>query len=167
MCDDNFCSLWSAETSHLKEALLSCIGFVIDYAGFPIIWRNVLQAEIALSTCESKYILLRTCLRSLVPLRCILDELCAFRPPPGAPLSLLPTQAPTQVLDCRLCCQLQSLVYEDNQGALEIANQEAQYRPLLFSCAKMPGFWFPLGPPIKWRTSSQNPLPGQFLRSFG
>ena len=38
------------------DNVLSRTGFVIRYAGCPVIWSSILQTEIALSTAEGEYI---------------------------------------------------------------------------------------------------------------
>ena len=55
---------WSAELS----SLMSRIGYVIIYAGCPIIWCSKLQTKIILSTTESEYIAFSYSLRDVIPL---------------------------------------------------------------------------------------------------
>ena len=125
--DADFCGLFSRDTAHLREASVSRTGYIIEYAGCPIIWLSKLQTKIALSTCEAEYIALSMSMRSLLPLRTLLREIS----------STFVTATPHKTLTRRvgrarcnvITKQLQSYVYKDNQGALEIANQDAKYRP--------------------------------------
>ena len=66
------------------------------------------------------------CARSLIPMRTLLNEVSKFRPPAEHPTLTKTGQDKTTPM---LCKQHQSIVYEDNTGALEIANQDSQYRP--------------------------------------
>ena len=110
----------------MRETALSRTGFILCYANCPIIWTSKLQTEIALSTCEAEYIALSTCARSLIPMRTLLSEVSRFKPPAAHP-TLTKSGSPANTP--MLCKQHQSIVYEDNTGALEIANQDSQYRP--------------------------------------
>jgi len=46
----------------------SRIGYLLQYAGCPIIWASKLQTEIALSSTEAEYIALSTAMREVIPL---------------------------------------------------------------------------------------------------
>ena len=48
---------------------LSRTGFVIRYAGCPIIWSSKLQTEIALSTAEAEYIAMSQVLWEALPVQ--------------------------------------------------------------------------------------------------
>jgi hypothetical protein len=50
-------------------------GYVIIYAGCPLVWSSKLQTEIALSTTESEYIALSSALREIIPLRRLIEEM--------------------------------------------------------------------------------------------
>ena len=60
--DSNFCGLWSTQTSHLQESVLSRTGYIITYCGCPIHWVSKLQSKIALSTTKAEYIMLSMCM---------------------------------------------------------------------------------------------------------
>jgi len=81
----------------------------------PIHWYSKLQSEIALSTCETKYIVLMC---TMLPLWCILDDLIKW--------FLEPSQAPkisnVWTLITISTKQLQSVIHDDNVACLEIAN---------------------------------------------
>lgn len=124
--DADFAGTWHRDYAHLRESALSRTGFIICYANCPILWTSKLQTEIALSTCEAEYIALSMCVRSLIPLRTQLNEVSKFEPPVSHPTL---TRSGPDAKGFILCKQHQSVVYEDNTGALEIANQASQYRP--------------------------------------
>ena len=53
----------------------SCTGFVIMFAGVPILWQSKLQSETALSTMEAEVIALAACMRELVSIIDMVDDL--------------------------------------------------------------------------------------------
>ena len=107
-CDADLAGLWSAESPNDPISVKSRAGHVIVVAGCPASWVSKLQGLIALSTLESEYIALSTSLRELMPLQTLLKELCSnFE---------LPTNIPFVT---------HSTVYEDNNGALRLANTQA------------------------------------------
>ena len=57
------------------ENLMSRTGYVIMYAGCPILWCSKLQTEIALSTTEAEYIALSQAIREVLPLMELMKEL--------------------------------------------------------------------------------------------
>ena len=80
-------------------------GFVITYAGCPIVWQSKQQMEIALSSTESEYLSLSACLQDVIVIRRLLGKLRDF--------CLLGSDSPTV---CRCT------VFEDNKGCIELAN---------------------------------------------
>ena len=52
--DADFACGWNMADTTNADNVLSRIGFVIRYAGCPIIWSSKLQTEIALSTAEAE-----------------------------------------------------------------------------------------------------------------
>ena len=94
----------------MRSSVLSRTGYVIFLSNCPILWVSKLQTEIALSTTEAEYIALSQSMRDLLPLREILKEL-------------------SKILDFKITTPItHSTVFEDNNGALELANQP-KYRP--------------------------------------
>ena len=64
------------------------------------------------------------CVKSVIPLRTQLRELQKFQP--ANPHPALTSSTAQSLIVAK---QLQSIIFEDNTGALEIANQDSQYRP--------------------------------------
>ncbi len=79
-------------------------GYVITYAGCPIMWVSKLQTQIALSTCEAEYISLSQAIRDTTPMMNLLQELKDY----GFEENYV---KPT--INCT--------VFEDNTGALALA----------------------------------------------
>ena len=50
-------------------------GYVVTYAGCPIIWASKLQTQIALSSCEAEYISLSQSIRDTIPIMRLIQEL--------------------------------------------------------------------------------------------
>ena len=102
--DADFAGAWNQEYSDDATNCLSRTGYVIKYAGCPILWQSKLQSTIALSTTEAEFIALSTALRDVIYVMQLLEELISF----GVPI---PLETP------KVFCK----VFEDNVGALELA----------------------------------------------
>ncbi len=81
------------------------MGCIITYAGCPMHWTSKMQTEIALSTTEAEYIALSQSMREVLPIMWLLEEAKQH----GVP-----------VLNARP--KVHCKVFEDNAGAIEIAN---------------------------------------------
>jgi len=104
--DADFCGLWNPETAMYDPMTSkSRTGFVIMYAGCPLTWASRMQTETALSTTEAEYMALSENTRTLLPLMDLLEEGKAF----GVPI-----YSTTPIVRCK--------IFEDNAGALELAN---------------------------------------------
>jgi len=102
----DFCGLWNRKNAQDDPSTAkSRTGYVVTYAGCPIVWASKLQTDIALSTTETEYIALSQALREVIPLMHLLRE---FKNNNFHLGSVQPT------VHCR--------VFEDNAGALELAN---------------------------------------------
>jgi hypothetical protein len=94
-----------APDMHLdKMTAKSRTGFVITYAGYPIIWGSKLQRESALSTTEAEYMAISEAFRSLLPMMDLLEE---------AREKGVPIETGPPLVRCK--------AFEDNSGALELA----------------------------------------------
>jgi len=103
--DADYCGLWNKDTAHRDPMTSkSRTGYVIKYAGCPLIWQSRLQTECALSTTEAEVIALSTSLRDVISMMQLLEEASAKG---VADLSTHPT------VHCK--------AFEDNSGAYEIA----------------------------------------------
>ena len=101
--DASFAGDWNKTWSHEPSSVLSRTGYLIFYAGCPIIWLSKLQTETSLSTTESKYIALSHSLREAIPMMTFLEEIKQV---------LLMDLKKTE-LHCKL--------FEDNNSCIELA----------------------------------------------
>ena len=103
--DADFSGLWDRKTAEDDPTTAkSRTGFVIMFAGCPIIWMSKLQTEVALSTTEAEYIALSESLRHVIPLMNLFDECNKFG-----------------IIETEVKPQIQCTAFEDNSGALELA----------------------------------------------
>jgi hypothetical protein len=102
--DADWAGSWQHRSSPDPLSAHSRTGYVIMYAGCPIIWASKMQTLVALSTTEAEYIALSSALREVIYVMNLLNELQGrgFR---------LNTSTP--VVRCK--------VFEDNQSCIEIA----------------------------------------------
>jgi hypothetical protein len=104
--DADFGGLWDKEKAQDHPITSkSRTGYVVTYADCPIIWASQLQSEIALSTTEAEYLALSTSLRNTIPIMRLVKELSNKF---NLPLETKPT--------------IYCTVFEDNSGAVELAN---------------------------------------------
>ena len=103
-----------ADPDHSDTSAENRTGYIITLVGgCPILWKPQLQTEISLSTLEFEYSALSASMRTLLPLRNLLGEICKE-------LTLPPDFKST------ICCR----VFEDNNGALQAAcHQATHYQP--------------------------------------
>jgi hypothetical protein len=102
--DADWAGSWQHRSSHDPLSARSRTGYVILYAGCPIIWASKMQTLVALSTTEAEYIALSSALREVIAVINLMNELKNR----GFHLS---TATPTVI--CK--------TFEDNQSCIEIA----------------------------------------------
>jgi hypothetical protein len=103
--DADFCGNWNPDTASDDPATAkSRTGYVIKYAGCPVIWQSKLQTEVTLSTTEAEYVALSSALRDVTSLMYLLQEAHDR----GIP-------------NIHYLAQVHCRVFEDNSGALELA----------------------------------------------
>ena len=105
--DADFAGLWGAESPHDSKSVKSRTGYVINLAECPVIWVSKLQSDIALSTMEAEYNALSMAMKDLLPLQ-----------------RLVHTVAGAVSLDVQNLIEMKTTVWEDNSGALTLANLE-------------------------------------------
>ena len=110
--DASFCGDWDpTEATNDRDTARSRHGYIINYAGCPLLWKSQLQTQIALSSTESEYTGLSYALRDAIPIMQLLKEMKAMG---------FPIHTPKARVHCH--------VFEDNSGALEMARIH-KYRP--------------------------------------
>ncbi len=103
--DASHASEWSSKSAEFDpNTARSRMGYILCYAGCPMMWASKMQTEIALSSTEAEYIALSAAMREILPLMWLMEELEER----GIKVSARP---------CRVHCK----VFEDNAGAIEIA----------------------------------------------
>ena len=110
--DADFCGNWRSEDAPDDPSTAkSRAGWIVFYAGCPIIWASKLMTQVTLSTTESEYVALSMSLRDVIPAM----ELVAEMKEKGFPV---------------LCTEphVYCKVFEDNSGALELARLP-KFRP--------------------------------------
>ena len=54
--DADFCGKWDAKGElNDRDTARSKNGYIVSYAGCPIVWKSYLHTEVCLSTTESEY----------------------------------------------------------------------------------------------------------------
>jgi hypothetical protein len=110
--DASFCGDWCHEEAATdRDTARSRHGYVIQYAGCPLLWKSQLQTEIAMSSTESEYTGLSYALRDAIPIMELLKE-------------MKKRGYPIESSQAKVHCK----VFEDNSGALEMAKIH-KYRP--------------------------------------
>ena len=103
--DADFAGNWDPLDASHPSTARSRSGFIFAYAGCPIIWKSKMQTIVALSTTESEYIALSAATREVIYLLQMIREMRDHN------LKFDDTQP-------KIHCK----VFEDNSGALEMAN---------------------------------------------
>ena len=102
--DADWAGSWNDRSSNDPLSSHSRTGFIILYAGCPIIWGSKMQQLIALSTTEAEYIALSTALRDVIHVIHLIEELQTHG---------FNVHNPTPKITCR--------TFEDNKSCIEIA----------------------------------------------
>ena len=103
--DASHASEWSSKgAENDPNTARSRMGYAICYAGCPMLWASKMQTEIALSSTEAEYIALSQSMRETLPLMWLLEEVRQK----GITVDANP---------CKIHCK----IFEDNEGAIEIA----------------------------------------------
>ena len=111
--DANFAGLWPHEDKQDPTCVKSRTGFVICLSNCPVIWISKLQNEIAFSMMEAEYNALSYAMRSVLPFKGMVQAVAHA-------VGLSNQQSTT----------FKTSVWEDNAGALTLANMEpAQITP--------------------------------------
>jgi len=105
-CDADFSGNWKAEDAHTDRATAkSRTGYIIKYAGCPIMWASKMQTESALSTTEAVFIALSEGLRTTILIMNMMEEM------QEQGISMMNSKAK---INCK--------VFKNNSGALNIAS---------------------------------------------
>ena len=123
-CDADFAGLYGRDPDSEETSAKSRMGYIIKLAGCPLVWKSQLISEITLSTAESEYAALSSCMRVLIPIRRLLAELI-----PGIGVNLGTTTT------------IKAKVFEDNNSALQLAVQQCITNRTRHYLVKWHHFW--------------------------
>ena len=102
--DSDFAGLFNVESKDDPISVRSRTGAVITLSGVPVTWSSKLQTEIATSTMHAEYIALSTAMRDLIPITNTLNDICnKFN---------IEREQESKIVR----------VFEDNEGAMKLAN---------------------------------------------
>ena len=105
--DADFAGLWGHEQPNDSHVTKSRTGYVIMINKCPVLWTSKLQQLTATSTMHAEYVALSTACRDVIPLTEIVNELSTV-------YELTTSTTPI----------IRTTIYEDNEGALRLANIE-------------------------------------------
>lgn len=105
--DADFAGMWGFEDAQDPACVKSRTGYVMCISGCPIHWVSKLQSDIAGSTMEAEYNALSTAMKDLIPL-----------------LRLLKSVSNAIGMKQTEITERKTTVWEDNSGALTLANLE-------------------------------------------
>jgi hypothetical protein len=105
--DADFAGLWPHEDKNDPTCVKSRTGFVICLSNCPVIWSSKLQTDIATSTMEAEYSALSMAMRDLLPFKHLVQ-------------TVIKTMKFGEVDNITI----RTTVWEDNAGALTLANLE-------------------------------------------
>ncbi len=108
--DTDFAGLWTRDDKQDPHCVQSKTGYVICLADCPVLWKNQLQTEIALSTMEAEYVALSKSCRDLFPLIDINKELCEIFE-----------------IDLKKETDMHIKIHEDNVGTLILGKLEPRW----------------------------------------
>jgi hypothetical protein len=104
-CDADFSGNWNRHLAPCDPSTAkSRSGWIVFYAGCPVIWASKLQTQVALFTTEAEYIAMSQSLRDILPIMFLVQEIC------NKGFQVICTKP---YVYCK--------VFEDNSGALELA----------------------------------------------
>ena len=104
--DADWAGSWKHGEDTDPQSCHSRTGYIIMYAGCPILWKSKMQSIIALSTTESEYVALSSALRDVIGIIHVLEELQKFG---------FPIHNSTPKIQCR--------TFEDNLSCVTLANE--------------------------------------------
>ena len=103
--DADFAGGWDKENPDDPDNVLCRTGYVVFYAGCPLVWASRMQTEIAMSTAESEYIALSMAMREELSLMQLMDEINKI--------------FEIKILKPRIHCK----VFEDNESCILMAKR--------------------------------------------
>ena len=124
-CDADFAGLYKREPDRSLDSARSRTGYIIKLSGCPLVWKSQLQTEISLSTLEAEYSALSFALRTLLPLKRMLQGI-----------------AQTIGLSPEIQSTILAEAFEDNQGCLALATNHRLTSRTKYFHVKWHWFWY-------------------------
>ena len=124
MCDADFAGRWNCEPLALPSSAKSRTGFIIYFSGCPVVSYSRLQTRIATSTLMAEYYAISTAMRTMIPLRTLILELVATLGLSATPQTFF-----------------HSRVYNDNNGAINLATEQRLSNRTRFFSVDVHFFW--------------------------
>ena len=75
MSDADFAGLYKVDPMEDVSSAKSRMGYIISVGGCPLVWKSQLISSVCLATAEAEYYSLSHCLRVLLPIRRVMEEL--------------------------------------------------------------------------------------------
>jgi hypothetical protein len=129
--DADFGGLFRSEPDSEPTSARSRTGYILQLNGCPLIWKSTLQTQITLSTQESEYHALTTAMRVVIPMRQQLAQILN--------IAVSNPQEPPALI--------RSTVFEDNNGALALANNQRITNRTRYYLIGWHWFWSHVGDP--------------------
>ena len=123
-CDADFGGLFGRDPDNEETSAKSRSGYVIKLGGLPLMWKSQLQTCVALSTLEAEYQSLSDCLRSVIHVRALVIEV---------------TEAVG--VSSAVVATINATVFEDNNGALQLATSQRITSRTKYFHVKWHHFW--------------------------
>ena len=109
--DADFAGLYGKDPNHDPSSSRSRTGYIITLGDVPLFWKSQLQTETCTSTMESEYAALSNAMKTLIPIRNLVDEMWKF-------LKLQEND------EEHLPSTIQTTVFEDNNACLILATTQ-------------------------------------------
>ena len=122
--DADFCGLYKSDPMEDPSSAKSRMGYIISLGGCPLVWKSQLIPSTTLATAESEYYSLSHCLRVLIPVIRVLQELTEL-------LQVDPPQRST----------IRAVAFEDNTSTLQLATTHRLTSRTRYYHAQSHHFW--------------------------
>ena len=123
--DADFCGLHGREDDSSPNAAKSRAGYIIMLNDCPVFWKSQLISAVCLSTLEAEYCALSNSLKTLLPIKRLLEEILVMMEAGGESVA----------------ARVQARVFEDNQGALLLARNHRVTNRTKYFLVKWHWFW--------------------------
>jgi hypothetical protein len=124
MSDADFAGLYNVDPVDDVSSAQSRMGYIITLGGCNLVWKSQLISSVCMATAEAEYYSLSHCLRTLIPIRRVLEELCAN------------LEVPQEIR-----ATISSTAFEDNSAALNLARNHRLTSRTRYYHAHSHHFW--------------------------